>query len=749
MEKSYKNLYHNQLLQLALLCFLVIITGCSSSKYIPENEYLLQKVEIHADVKGFDVSSVAPYIRQKANSKWFSLFKIPLATYSMSGKDSTKWINRTLKNMGEAPVIFDSVQACLSVDDLRNALKNMGYMHATVDLKTKVKGRKITAAYVLHPGNPFYIDNVRYDIQDSGVATVLSNYFSQLQKKHAKSHVLIKGSPFTVSKLEEERKLITEILLDSGYYKFHKDFIKFDADTSVNNTDVDVTVHLLKFRANNDSPEISHPRYIIGKINYSTDNGKLHLTRNVLDNATILKEGKRYSYSDLEETYRNFGRLSAVRYTSIQFREEPNTTSLDCDIQLNTNNPSTIAFQPEGTNTAGDLGAAMSLTYQNRNIFHGSELFSAEVRGAFEAITGLEGYRDENFMEWSAETKLQFPRLLVPFASRSLLRRSTAISELSLSWDMQNRPEFHRRVFSTAWRYRWSSPDSHINYRLDIPDLNYVYMPWISETFKKNYLDNADNRNAILRYNYEDLFIMKLGFGLTYNNGIDALRFNVETAGNFLNALSSSMKFHTNSSGRHTLFGIAYAQYAKLDFDYTRLLTFDAHNSLALHADFGIAYPYGNSDILPFEKRYFSGGANSVRGWSVRELGPGSFKGKDGRIDFINQTGDMKLNLNAEYRTFLFWKFNGAIFVDAGNIWTLRDYPDQPGGQFKWGSFLKQIAVAYGLGLRLNFNYFILRFDMGMKAINPAYSDSNEHYAIIHPDFSRDFTFHFAVGLPF
>ena len=209
------------------------------------------------------------------------------------------------------------------------------------------------------------------------------------------------------------------------------------------------------------------------------------------------------------------------------------------------------------------------------------------------------------------------------------------------------------------------------------------------------------------------------------------------------------MKFHTNSSGRHTLFGIAYAQYAKLDFDYTRLLTFDSHNSLALHADFGIAYPYGNSDILPFEKRYFSGGANSVRGWSVRELGPGSFKEKDGRIDFINQTGDMKLDLNAEYRTFLFWKFNGAIFVDAGNIWTLRDYPDQPGGQFKWGSFLKQIAVAYGLGLRLNFNYFILRFDMGMKAINPAYSDSNEHYAIIHPDFSRDFTFHFAVGLPF
>ena len=138
-----------------------------------------------------------------------------------------------------------------------------------------------------------------------------------------------------------------------------------------------------------------------------------------------------------------------------------------------------------------------------------------------------------------------------------------------------------------------------------------------------------------------------------------------------------------------------------------------------------------------------------MRGWSVRELGPGKFKGNDGRIDFINQTGDMKLDVSVEYRSHLFWKLNSAIFVDAGNIWTLRNYEEQPGGQFKFDSFYKQIAVAYGLGLRLNFGYFILRFDMGMKAINPAYETNDEHYAIFHPDLSRDFTFHFAVGLPF
>ena len=242
---------------------------------------------------------------------------------------------------------------------------------------------------------------------------------------------------------------------------------------------------------------------------------------------------------------------------------------------------------------------------------------------------------------------------------------------------------------------------------------------------------------------------MKMGFGVTYNNGVNAFRANIETAGNLLNGLAAAARFKRNTSGQYTLFNIAYAQYVKFDFDYTHIFQFDRHNTLVLHGDFGIAWPYGNSTILPFEKRYFSGGANSVRGWSVRQLGPGKFRGTDGRIDFINQTGDMKLDLNAEYRTYLFWKLNGAVFIDAGNIWTLRNYTNQPGGQFKLKEFYKQIAVAYGLGLRLNFDYFILRFDMGMKAVDPAYDSNHLHYPIFKPKFSRDFTFHFAVGMPF
>lgn len=723
------------------LTALILLTACSATKFISDGDYLLDQVEVKSAQKDFNVSLLEPYVRQKANSKWFSLFKIPLATYSLSGTDTIRWINRTLKNIGEAPVVYDTVMAERSCEALRSAMSNMGYLHSEVELQTRHKGKKVRVTYILKPGEPYYLRNVRYDIADDSIRALLDA---------DRQYTLRTGAPFTVERLDAERNRITNFLLENGYYKFNKDFIHFSADSARDSREIDLTLHLDKYRPNSNAPETLHPRYTIGTVSYASgDKGNIQLRPKVLQYNTAIIPGTPFSANTLQKTYNNFARLKAIRYTNIKFSELPDTSVLDCDIQVSTNKPHTLSFQPEGTNTAGDLGAAASLTYENRNIFHGSELFSIELRGAFEAITGLEGYQNQDYEEYSVEAKLQFPRFVAPFLSKTFRRRSTASSELSVAWDLQNRPEFHRRVFSTAWRYRWAEPRHHVSYRFDLLDLNYVYMPWISATFKHDYLDSVSNRNAILRYNYEDLFIMKMGFGITYNNDKLALRANVETAGNLLGAFANMASFRKNDVGQHTLFNIAYAQYVKFDFDFTKQIRFDTHNVLALHGAFGIAYPYGNSTVLPFEKRYFSGGANSVRGWGVRELGPGKFKGTDGRIDFINQTGDMKLDLSAEYRTFLFWKFDGAAFIDAGNIWTLRSYAEQPGGQFKISEFYKQIAVAYGVGLRLNFGYFILRFDMGMKAINPAYENHKEHYAFLNPDFGRDFSFHFAVGLPF
>ena len=736
-------LLHKALKALPLWCMVALLAACSATKFVPDESYLLEKVELKADTKKFNVASLEPYIRQKANSKWFSVFKIPLGTYALSGRDTTRWINRTLRKIGEEPVVYDTLQAQLSCNDLKLALQNMGYMNAEVDLTTRAKGKRLTAIYTLHPGTPFFINSVRYDIQDSVIARMLDLGNPDRQELKA-------GDPFTVTRLEEERKRITRVLMDSGYYRFHKDFIQYGADSTAGQNQINLMLHLLPYRPNSGAPETLHPRYSIRNVTFSSnDSAKIHLRPRVLRRSTLIKTGDLFSATQLQRTYANFARMQAVRYTNIRFTEAPDTTLLDCDINISTNKPSSISFQPEGTNTAGDLGAAASVTYENRNLFRGSELLSIQLRAAYEAITGLEGYQNKDYQEYGVETKLTFPRFVAPLLSRSFRRRSIATSELSLNWNLQNRPEFHRRVFSTAWRYHWNEPRHHISYRYDFFDINYVYMPWISSRFKADYLDNVTSRNAILRYNYEDLFILKMGFGLAFNDGENALKVNVESAGNMLHAVSKIFRLPQNADGKYTLVNIAYAQYVKFDVDFTRLFQFDERNSLAFHVGLGVAYPYGNSTILPFEKRYFSGGANSVRGWRVRELGPGTFKGTDGRIDFINQTGDMKLDMNLEYRTFLGWKLHGAVFVDAGNIWTLRNYADQPGGQFRFNSFYRQIALAYGLGLRLNFDYFILRFDLGMKAVNPAYETSREHYPLLYPNFKRDFAFHFAVGLPF
>ena len=723
--------YH---IYIPLMAVAVAMCSCSVSRDIPEDSYLLNKTKVVADGKYRDINpgSLKGYVRQKPNSRWFSAVKLPLGVYAMAGKDSS-WVNRMLRQMGEAPVIYDTVQAQLTCRDLQQALQNKGYLDAQVELYIDKKKHKLDAVYVLHPGEPYFVRNLDFVIEDSVVANLL-------RKRNTLLH---QGMQFSVETLSAERNAITQYLQNNGYFRFHKEYITYGAKKDEAQHGVDLKLLLQQ----------QHKPYTIGSITHEggqDDDGKVHLRQSVLVENTFLAPGDLYSAAKLQNTYNHFGRLGAVRYTNIAFEQQPDTTLLDTKIQVLTNKPSTISFQPEGTNTAGDFGAAASLTYQNRNLFKGSETFSLQLRGAYEAIKGLEGYSNQDFTEYSVETKLSFPRFIMPFLSRNFRRRTIATSELALLYDVQDRPEFHRRVLSTGWSYHWRPQNHHDSYRFDLLNLNYVFMPWISETFKTEYLDNTSNQNVILRYNYEDLFIMKMGFGYTYNNGVVALKTNVETAGNLLGLCSNIFGSSKNELGQYELFSIAYAQYVKGDFDYTQQLFKGANDQLVFHIGLGVAYPYGNAKVLPFEKRYFSGGANSVRGWTVRSLGPGRYKDKDGRINFITMTGDLKLDLNVEYRMKLFWKFNGAIFADAGNVWTLRDYPDQPGGQFKFNRFLSDLAVSYGAGLRLNFDYFILRFDLGMKAINPAFEiESEAHYPLVHPKLSRDLAFHFAVGMPF
>lgn len=762
---------------LCLLAGTFILTGCSVSKFIPEGHYLLDDVEIRSDNKEVKPSQMNAYIRQTPNAKWFSLVKLPMYIYSASGKDSAKWINRFLWKIGDAPRVYDPEAAEETRSQIQQAVQNMGYMGAQVELKEQKKKRnKLKAVYLIHTGDPYIVSHISYDIADFKIRDYLAE-----DSAHTLLHP---GMRFDVNVLDSERQRITQYLQDRGYYRFNKDFITFRADTMLNTRQVGLAMKLLPYQRKKEDEPQQHRQYRVRDVNFLLDvdfselsaeafrgmnslcsegatlyyHDRLFLRPHVITGFNRLKSGSLYRTRDVQSTYSALGRLGILKYSNIRFQEEIEGDSayVDAYVALSRRKNKALSFEIEGTNSAGDLGAAASVAYTHRNLFKGSETFTVKLRGAYEAVTGLEGYANSNYMEYAVESSLNFPEFMFPFLSSDFKRRIRATSEVSVKYNWQIRPEFERTVASAAWSYRWSK--RRANHRFDLLDVNYIYMPYRSQTFR-DYLDEMDRKNPLLRYSYEDLFIVRMGYTYTYNSsGATSLktaqrnsysvRFNIEESGNLLYGFSKLVNRHPRNGEAFRMGNIDFAQYVKADFDYAKNFMIDDRNALVFHIGVGVAYPYGNSKSLPFEKLYFSGGANSVRGWSVRSLGPGGYKGDSNSLDYVNHTGDIKLDLNVEYRTHLFWKLNGAAFVDAGNVWTIRNREMQPEGLFKFNRFYKQLAVAYGLGIRFDLDFLIIRFDGGMKAVNPM-AAGHDRYPLVSPDFKRDFAFHFAVGYPF
>lgn len=763
----------------ALAVSVLLLASCSSTKYVPDGSYLLDEVHIHTDNKEVKPSNLSLYVRQNPNSKWFSLLKTQLYVYNWSGRDSTRWINRTLRRMGDAPVIYSEEETERTGEEIAKAVQNMGYMGAKVTPLRKIKKKKLKLTYEVTTGKPYKVRTLKYDIPDDKIKAYM--------RQDSAATLLSEGMFFDVNVLDAERQRITNNLLQNGYYKFNKEYISYTADTVRNTYLVDLTLHLSPYRQRSGDEPQRHRQYTINKVNFITDynmlqssalnsvevndslhykgfpiyyKDKLYLRPKVLTSNLRITPGSLYNEQDVQRTYSNFGRLQVLKYTNIRFFEvqQNDSAKLNAYVMLTKGKHQAVSFEVEGTNSAGDLGAAAAVSFHNRNLFRGSEALMFKVRGAYESVSGLSNNLNQNYTELGAEATINFPRFMFPFLSTNFKQKIRATTEFGLQYNYQMRPEFTRIVASAGWSYKWGVQQQRSQHRIDLIDVNYLYMPWIDGGFKEDYLNKDEN--YILRYNYEDRFIVRTGYSYIYNSAGKTLmnnslmgnsytiRLNFESAGNLLYALAQTGGIgKKNDNGEYTLLNIPFAQYLKGDFDFAKNWMIDNRNAIVFHFGAGVAVPYGNASILPFEKRYFSGGANSVRGWSVRDLGPGSYDG-DGKI-FLNKTGDIKLDVNLEYRTRLFWKFRGALFVDAGNIWTIRDYKDQPGGKFKFDKFYKQIAMAYGLGLRLDLDFFVLRFDGGMKAINPVYEKGKDRYPIIHPDFGRDFAFHFAVGYPF
>ncbi len=758
--------------RLKYLLFLIVVLFCSCrvTKYVPQDQFLLDKVRIKADRKEIKTDLLENYVKQKPNFRILTLFRTSLHIYNMSGRDSSKWLNRVLRKAGNPPVIFDEELTKKSREDLEKAVLNQGYLNVTVAANVVKRKKKAFVEYRINAREPYRVRQITHEIGNNTVALLV--------KKDTVNSLLKRGVLFDRALLEQERQRIVSMLRRNGYYGVSKEMISYVADSSLNSNQLDLEVRLFpasesenieklpleqsRFHIKNIYMQLEGDPQSVDSVRIASDTivhkgyrivhgNNCWIRPEVLTSSCYIVPGRLYNERMVELTYNSFSRLKAVKYVTIRFEpvSHADSSQLNCFLALSPAKTQSVSTEVEGTNSAGDFGAAVSVTYQHRNIFHGSETFSAKVRGAYERLTGA-GI-NSNFTEFSTEVGLAFPKFLFPFLDTELKRRVRATSELLGSYNFQQRPEYTRVIGGGGWRYKWTSSRGAFRHNLDFIDVNYVYLPWKSADFFASVADYP-----LLKYSYENHLITRTGytFNLTNQSALSAktnlysLRIGVEGAGNTLYGLSKLFKANKTEGQQYQFLGVSFAQYAKADVDYAQTKILDERNSLAWHAALGVACPYGNSQILPFEKRYFAGGANSVRGWSVRTLGPGIFKRSGTTADYLNQSGDIKLDLSMEYRAKLFGPVETALFVDAGNIWTIRDYLSQAGGVFRINEFYKQIAFAYGIGLmRLNFSYFIIRVDLGVKAYDPS-RDGKDKWRIWSPTMN-DLALHFAVGYPF
>lgn len=733
---------------------ILCLMSCNTTKFVPQGEYLLNKANIKVeDTKEVAVSDLKNYLQQKQNTEILGFLKLQLGIYNTASLDTAKWTSKNARRIGEAPVIYAPELTDRSMVQLKKAMQNKGYFTAQVDTTITVKDHKVNITYHVTAGEPYIIRRYRVGFEHEELKQI-----AQDQRR-----LISEGMQFDVDMLNQERQRIARAMRRNGCYYFDEDMIQFVADTTRLKKQVDVTVKLSDY-VTQLSPEeqaqvfrhykISHVHFHIDyEIGRAPEGERMRasmkgdyeftwigdqlLRENVLIRNCPIQPGDKYNEVRVERAYSNLNQLAPIKYVDISF-DPISEDELDCHIVLSRSKLNSISVEAEGTYSAGDWGIAAGVGYANRNLFKGAEEFTIDGRTSYE-------WRQNGgrAIEAKASTGLKFPNSLA----------------IDLNYNYQTRPEeYTRSIFGAGLQYQLRQRLSRWQHQFRFADISYVYLPWISDAFRDQFLQSTN----ILKYSYENHFIVGWGYSGSYSSFLSRqpyrsytnVNYNIETAGNLMLGLAEAFRFPTDSEGKYTLFGTRFAQFAKADVSFTYNQIFNPSHRLVYHADLGLAVPYANSQAVPFEKRYFAGGANSVRGWTARSLGPGGYRGNGSMIDFNNQSGDIRLNLSVEYRAKVWSIIELAAFVDAGNIWTIFDYETQPNGQFHWNEFYKQIALAYGVGIRLDFSIFVFRVDFGVKLYDPSrmYGELYGTQWRTIPNglnWKEDMSFHFAIGYPF
>ncbi|HSG68012.1 MAG TPA: BamA/TamA family outer membrane protein [Bacteroidales bacterium] len=752
------------------------------------------KIEFTEKKPGIESSELSGLMKQRPNKHFMGIIRFKLWAYTQTLDKKETRMRRWMKNtVGERPMILDTMLMRRSCMEMEKYLGNVGYfysnVHYSIDLKAKNKRAHVT--YWVRPSQPYVIKGFYYDIKDDEMRSWVF--------KDTSACLIKAGKIYNVYTLDRERERITQFLNNNGYYGFVRDYIYFEVDSAFGTKEMDVTLKIKNITTPDPDTagkfiEERHFRYKIDKVviypdfdpsvtNYysmpfdtivqevhqiSADRpaniyyikyrNKLRIRPKVLSQNILIENGDAYNMKDVRETHKRFANLSIFNYRNINFVKVPpsdpsvfsKVKSLECRISLQRAPVHQYSIEAEGTNSGGDLGIGSNITYRNRNIFRGGEAFQLKIKGALEAQKS--GQPEEqvqktllffNTYEYGLEAQINFPRFLIPVKMERFPKYFRPTTTISSGINFRKRPTYDRYILNFTFGYKWqeSITKTHILQPFNISSVKVYPTPEFTQE-----LDDIDDPR--LKNQYTDHLITALHYSFIFNNqdikkvkNFIYFRGDIETSGNLFYLFNNILESKQDSGGFYRVIGIRYAQYVKTELDFRYYWLATKNNQIVFRAHTGIGLPYGNSDVLPFEKGFYLGGANSMRAWIYRGLGPGGFSDQGNNFD---KMGDIVLEGNVEYRFPMYNFLKGAFFVDAGNVWLINENENFPKGEFKIDKFYKQIAIDAGAGIRFDFNFFIFRVDFAWRFRDPSKPEGNRWVA------DKGIWFwNFGIGYPF
>lgn len=734
------------------LYVVVFLFACNPTKHLKPNEIFLQKSSVKVDNRKIDKDELSNYVKQRHNKKILGVFRFHLGVYNIANKKN----NFVEKNVGEAPVVYDSLLTQRSAEQLSLYLDSKGYFENKVEYKvTYVSEKKVKVKYIVETGEPYLVNSVKYYVEDTALTNLVI-------LKHYKS-LIKKEKPLDLEVLDKERERIRDVIRNEGYFSFTKEYVEFLVDTTNEHRRVDITVKVLNKKVTNkndtsNTEKVRHKKYTVNDINVYLS--KDFLNKNVstfdtvsykkitigheekliyrpkmINHAINIKPDEDYSLEDQQLTYKYLTELGLFRTVNIQFNNAENRTgddkkALDVNIYLTPLKIKSLSLEVTGTNSGGNLGMKGGIVFVNKNLFKGGERLTVRLNGGLEAQQLINQSAEQveffglpfNTLEFGPEVNLEFPRFILPFVNTDNFAKSlNPKTSLNYLLNYQNRPEYTRNLTQFTFGYFWNQ-GRFVKHYLNPISVSLIKID-LTDEFKERI---EEENNPFIVNSFTDHFINSSTYTFVYSNhtfnkvrDFQFFRFNLEGAGNAHTLYDRVAGTERNENGSFEIFNIQYAQFVKVDFDY-RYYNQSSNGNIVSRIALGIGRPYGNLKVLPFEKSYFGGGANGIRAWQARTLGPGSLPDSLISSQYVNQIGEIKIEGNVEYRFDITKLFEGAIFVDAGNIWITREDEQRPNAEIKLDRFWQDVAVGTGVGLRLDFGFFLFRFDLAAKLKDPS-----------------------------